>query len=554
MRAYHLTGPAADIHKVNEYEYPWNEVQQKPEARAALLNEINNGAAFVNWFGHGSNTLWADERLLDPDALANLHNYKQYPMISSFSCSVGHFDVPDQRCLSEDMVLAAGSGASVTISATREAYADANGDLANAFYKDMFDSAQIGTSFGEAYTEAKVTVFDQNAQNYSLLGDPSLCPVNNMRTVVIDIVNKAGASIDTLKALQAITVRGLVRTGAAVDATYGSASNPAAMQLSMFNPPYMTTRKDGGTQNNPTYQMPGTPVFIGQTAVINGTFQQTVHLPKTVTFNKAGASLIAFAWQGPDNGLGQKSIVFSGTDTTGSSDTAGPAIAIRQLFDQTGSAILNQTTVNALSAGRLEATLPFSCEIDVFDPSGINVVGTGPDEGITIEIPGVLSKQNINQKFSFLNGDYRKGAATMEFTDGMLNSGTYTMTVSAQDLVGNVTRKNFVLDVTQDQTLSMSQVFNYPNPMKMGSATTFYFNLSKTAGITCTIKLYTLSGKLIRVFYGAYSGEVFDGRDQMGNLLGPKVYLYQVIAEDNSQAQPVIVKSGIQKLAVHPPR
>jgi len=40
----------------------------------------------------------------------------------------------------------------------------------------------------------------------------------------------------------------------------------------------------------------------------------------------------------------------------------------------------------------------------------------------------------------------------------------------------------------------------------------------------------------------------------MGNLLGPKVYLYQVIAEDNSQAQPVIVKSGIQKLAVHPPR
>ena len=279
-----------------------------------------------------------------------------------------------------------------------------------------------------------------------------------------------------------------------------------------------------------------------------------MHLPKTVTFNKAGASLIAFAWQGPDNGLGQKSIVFSGTDTTGSSDTVGPTIAIRQLFDQTGSAILNQTTVNALSAGRLQATLPFSCEIDVFDPSGINVVGTGPDEGITIEIPGVLSKQNINQKFSFLNGDYRKGAATMEFTEGMLNSGTYTMTVSAQDLSGNVTRKNFVLDVTQDQTLSMSQVFNYPNPMKMGSATTFYFNLSKTAGITCTIKLYTLSGKLIRVFYGAYSGEVFDGRDQMGNLLGPKVYLYQVIAEDNSQAQPVIVKSGIQKLAVHPPR
>ena len=107
---------------------------------------------------------------------------QKYPMISSFSCSVGHFDQPDQRCLSEDMVLAAGSGASATISATREAYADANGDLANAFYENMFDSTQIGTSFGEAYTEAKVTVFDQNAQNYSFLGDPSLCPVNCVRS------------------------------------------------------------------------------------------------------------------------------------------------------------------------------------------------------------------------------------------------------------------------------------------------------------------------------------------------------------------------------------
>jgi hypothetical protein len=128
------------------------------------------------------------------------------------------------------------------------------------------------------------------------------------------------------------------------------------------------------------------------------------------------------------------------------------------------------------------------------------------------------------------------------------------MTVSAQDLAGNVTRKDFTLEVSQNQDLSISQVFNYPNPMKMGSTTAFYFNLSKSSGIMCTIKLYTLSGKLIRIFYGAHSGQVFDGRDQMGNLLGPQVYLYQVVAEDNFQSPQKTVKSGIQKLAVHPPR
>jgi Peptidase family C25. len=547
--------PSVDLRKINLFEYPWNEVQQKPEARSALLNEINNGAAFVNYFGHGSNSLWADERVLDQDALANLHNDKRYPLISSFSCSVGHFDRPDIRSLSEAMVLAVSSGAIATISATREAFADANEDLANAFYGEMFDSTRSGTTFGQAYAAAKVTIHDANAQSYSLLGDPSIRPDNCVRSVALDIFDKTGASIDTLKALQTITIRGSIRinNGSTIDANYGSASRPASIQLSMFNPSYTTSRKDNGADQTITYSMPGTPVFTGQTDVKNGTFEQAVHLPRKVTFNKAGASVIAFAWQGPDNGLGQKNIVFSGSDT-GSADTVGPTIAIRQLFDQTGSASVNKATVNALTTGGIKAVLPFSCEIDVFDPSGIDVVGTGPDEGLTIEIPGVLSKQNINQKFRFGEGDYKKGAAAMEFTDGMVRSGSYTMTISAQDLAGNVTRKDFVLEVSQGQDLAISQVFNYPNPMKMGGTTAFYFNVSKTSGITCTIKLYTLSGKLIRVFYGAHSGEIFDGRDQMGNLLGPRVYLYQVIAEDNSQAQQTIVKSGIQKLAVHPPR
>jgi hypothetical protein len=347
-----------------------------------------------------------------------------------------------------------------------------------------------------------------------------------------------------------------MRDGLGIDANYGSSGNPASIQLSIFNPPYSTSRKDNGKDPSITYIMPGTPIFTGQISVKNGTFEQTLHLPRKVTFNKPGASVIAYAWQGSDNALGYKNVLFNGSEPqdSGSSDTAGPTIAIRQLFDQTGSASVNKSTVNALTTGRIQAVLPFSCEIDVFDPSGIDNVGTGPDEGLTIEMPGVLSKQNINQKFRFADGDYKKGSAIMEFTESMVSSGAYTMTVSAQDLSGNVTRKDFILDISQNRNLSISQVFNFPNPMKMGNTTVFYYTLSKTSGVTTTIKVYTLSGRLVRVFYGAYSGDVFDGKDQMGNLLGPKVYLYQVVAEDNSQSQRITVKSGIQKLAIHPPK
>ena len=206
----------------------------------------------------------------------------------------------------------------------------------------------------------------------------------------------------------------------------------------------------------------------------------------------------------------------------------------------------------ALSAGKVQAILPFKCDIVVFAPNGIDVTGTGPDEGLTMEIPGNLAKQNINSKFSYSGGDYRKGSATVEFSEGQLPPGAYTLSVSAQDLAGNITRRNFALEISKSQDLAITRVFNFPNPMKMGKTTAFYFDLSKMSNVRSTIKLYTMSGKLLRVFYNARSGDVFDGRDQRGNLLGPKVYLYQLIAEDMDQQK--TVKSAIQKLAVHPPR
>jgi hypothetical protein len=125
--------------------------------------------------------------------------------------------------------------------------------------------------------------------------------------------------------------------------------------------------------------------------------------------------------------------------------------------------------------------------------------------------------------------------------------------ISAQDLAGNVTCQNFILEVSQNQEIAINHLFNYPNPVKMGNCTSFYFDLSKTAGVTCTIKVYSMSGRLLRVFYGVHSGEVFNLRDQAGNLLGPNVYLYQLIAKEGSNYQKT-VKSKIQKLLVHPPR
>jgi hypothetical protein len=549
---------AADILVVNLFEYPWNQVLEKPEARDALLSDINAGVSFVNFFGHGSSSQWADERILNIPLISNLHNVKQYPLISSFSCSVGWFDKPATRSLSEALVLASQSGAIATISSMRQAYSDNNKQLAMAFYGNAFDSTRTGVTCGEAYAAAKILVRDQNCQIYSYLGDPSICAEVASHRVAMDIVNSKGTLIDTLKALQAITIRGTLRLsdGITADPHYGTSDKPASVQLSLFNPPIESKRKDGGVLNTDlTYTLPGTPIFTGIVDVKNGIFEQTIHLPRNVTFNKTGAKVIAFSWQALDNGLGYKPIIFNGTDTlnnNGHIDTTGPLIAIRALYDNASSLTAKTDNSVALTADKLQAVLPFKCEINVVDSMGIDVTASGPDEGLTIEIPNVMSKQNINNKFSFTGGDFRKGTASVEFDEGQLRAGMYTLSISAQDLAGNITRQNFSLEILHSQDLAITRVFNFPNPMKMGKTTAFYFNLTKTSNIRSTIKLYAMSGKLLRVFFDIQSGETFDGRDQMGNLLGPKVYLYQLTVEDLDQQK--TVKSAIQKLVMHPPR
>ena len=213
---------------------------------------------------------------------------------------------------------------------------------------------------------------------------------------------------------------------------------------------------------------------------------------------------------------------------------------------------------NASFTDRIISLLPMKFELDFYDESGIDAGSTGPDEGLTIEMPGNLSKRNINNKFQFKQGDYRRGTASMAFEENSLEPGRYTLNVTARDLLGNLSKTSFALEITAQNELKMGHVFNFPNPMKMGKTTRFFFYPSNTAqqyyqtSVMSAIKIYSLSGRVLRVIKNARNGEVWDGRDQAGNVLGPDIYLYQVVA--TSPVQQKTVKSKIKKLVINPPR
>jgi hypothetical protein len=554
--------PAVDLRKIYLFEYPWDELYEKPEASRALINEINNGASVVNWFGHGADQLWADEHILTMASVNNFNNRGRYPLMASFSCSVGEFDRPGHESLSDRLLSLSHAGAIATIAATRTAYASSNTTLATKFYQFLFDP-RAGRSLGAAYREAMAN-YSANKQ-YALLGDPSIRFVNPRYGINLEIIDANGRNADTLKALQTVTLRGRIQ---ALD----SAGNPAGpvpafgsttaawVQIGFYNPYDTAQRKDGSSQSIAPYLMPGAPVFVGRTQVRDGAFEQTVFIPRNVAFEKPGVRLTAFAWQDAADAVGyDDDIVFKGTDAVATADTTGPIIAIRPVYYD------SRRNARAAFTDQISLSLPAEVEICLSDPSGIDVVGTAPNEGLTIEIPGVLPRQNINHKFRFNEGDFRSGVAVVNFESGAMQPGAYALDVSAQDLLGKTAVRTFSLHVVADDDFNLDHVFNYPNPMPVGGATRFYFYTSAPSllgtaddGISTIIRVYSLSGKLLRVLRsqsGALqNGVLWDGTDELGNVLGPNIYLYQVTADNTlqQQQQPKRIKSPIRKLVIRP--
>ena len=433
--------PSIDIRKVYLYEYPWNANWEKPEASQAMINQINNGVGYWNWFGHGADGVMADEHIftLQNNDIQKLYNNKHYTVFTSFSCSVGKFDTPDEDCISDRLVRVPHAGAIATISSTRLAYANSNEAMAKSFYAALLDTTVSGNCLGLAYQVSKMMNHNDNLRAYALLGDPSLQIVNLQKQVHIQALNSSNIPQDTFMALQKIKIQGQVLSNnGSLDAQFGS-TRAAYANISMINPDDTTGRKDGGSIPR-FYPLPGATLFTGVTQVHNGTFVQEILLPRNVAFLKPGVRLAVYAWQDSSVGIGYNGdIVFKGTALDSSSDTTGPRITIYPVYDDT----VDYST--ASFSDRVTSSLPLSCRIVVTDPSGIDAVGTGPDEGLNYEVPGFLSKRNINSTFQYDNGDYRKGSATVTFEENSLNPGTYTLAISAKDLLGHRTLANFSL-------------------------------------------------------------------------------------------------------------
>jgi hypothetical protein len=172
------------------------------------------------------------------------------------------------------------------------------------------------------------------------------------------------------------------------------------------------------------------------------------------------------------------------------------------------------------------------------DSSLLRVQLLYPDQSTAVEIP----IDGNTCKFipaTIVNGT--KNEARIEYRPNLAEDGVYQLIVTGKDKIGNVagnTSLAYKINFTVENTPSITNVLNYPNPFS--TATQFVFTLTGSE-VPSQFKIQVLSvtGKVVREIKKAELGNLhvgrnitdyrWDGKDEYGQMLGNGVYLYRVV-------------------------
>ncbi|MDB5102518.1 MAG: hypothetical protein JWP91_207 [Fibrobacteres bacterium] len=516
------------VDKVYLLDYPLNSAYHKPEAAQDLLTFINRGALMINYVGHGASNQWADEVLLQTnDAISRMRNEGRTPMVNAFSCTVGRFESLTSEGMSEQFVKQKSIGAIGAISATRESFPAPNIALANAFYALAFppDSSNLVVAAGEALREAKngsaTNIDNLNDLKYQLLGEPVLLLRKPQLGIALTQV------MDTIKALDCDFIKGRIEGG----------SGTGKVNVKIVAGSTRKVYNLGSGMTAQEVEKRGNILFERTFPYKDRAFSTDYFIPKQISFNDTNAQVLVFAWDDSvemEGTTAKQGLRIEGTSQSACAsdpDGKGPRIRI------TGCE--KKETGELDFPDRVKLSLPYCLQILVEDSLGGVLSAAGPDEGTTVEIPGVMDPFHPQPGIDEL---YKK-SYQFSLDKKTVRPGSHLLKVSARDGFGNFSLRQVQMDLTVDSSLNTVLARNVPNPMKR-NGTTFYFSTiipsadlefgDPNAGkdrLEFEVKVFNQSGNLVRVFEKAASGSTsWDGRDHFGNLLANGVYFYKVTA------------------------
>ena len=491
--------------KVYLTQFPLDAAGEKPGARDALINHINNGVLLVNWVGHGAANLWAHERVFNTSRdLPSINNGNRLPVFVTATCTAGRFDMVTEEAMAEDFLRVEGKGAVGFVGATRLSFPHPNAVLNRGLYDGMFLQ---NLTIGEALLQAKIRTVDRtNSEKYIYFGDPAMHIAKPQQTI------RFTETVDTLRVLHAAKIQGEVLQDSTVDQSF---SGSAFVRTSDSAQLVTYTSSLGGQVQ---YQLPGPDIFRGTVSVDQGQFSASFIVPRDITYGGNLGRIAVYATDGRSDAGGVIELLpLRGADPA-FQDSTGPEIEI--LVDDRPVTDEDYTSTTPILTIRL------------FDESGVNITGEVGHQ-ITVQTDrDITTRQDVTNRFTYDNNSFTRGSLQVKLST--LTTGIHPLTIKAWDNFNNSATTSLTLSIVENTDLRITDVINYPNPFN--GPTTFTYQLTQDADIT--VQVYTVAGVQIQKFdmvgFRGFNQFDWDGRDLDGDQLANGVYLYKITARSHA--------------------
>jgi hypothetical protein len=506
-----------EIKKIFMEEYPvvyTSSGRRKPDARKAMLDQVNNGTLILNFIGHGNPKVWAHESILTLDDVRNQFlNQDKLTFIVAATCDWGRFEEAGESSSAEEVMFNKKGGAIGVLSATRAVYASYNAETNQSFYRFLFAQKPV-MRLGDAYMLTMNVPNDlENNQKYFLLGDPTLRLAVPSDVIVIDSLQTASASIaDTIHALEKVTITATVRD----TANHTAAGYSGNALLTVFD---ADKKKTIPTMPGWNYEENGGIIYKGESSIKNGVMHATFIVPKDIAYqNTSGRISIYFSDAASDGRGYTKNFIVGGSSKNVQPDSLGPNIAI--YFDNSN-----------FRAGDVVTEDP-TLIVNLSDSSGINSSTNSIGHRLEAWIDGNAKSVDLTEYYKGKVDSYQGGSADYKMSG--LSTGNHTIKVRAWDVHNNSSTAESYFTVASSGGLSIQQLYNFPNPVF--TTTSFTFQHNQLMPIDVTINIYTVSGRLIRKIERFALADRFvkidwNRSDSDGDEIGNGIYFYKVIAK-----------------------
>jgi len=500
-----------------------------PDAQKALNKQVQDGALVINYTGHGGETGWTAEKVMELSDINSWTNIASLPAFVTATCEFSRFDDPERVSAGEMVLLSARGGGIALLTTTRVAFSNSNFSLNKSICKYAFKK-QVGEyeHLGDIIRLSKVENGSiVNIRNFVLLGDPALklsYPENDVVTTTIN-GQPAYSAIDTLKAFSKVTITGIIQNPSGAKLTdFNGLIYPTVYDKKYFS----TTLANDPQSGHYNFYQQNHILYKGKATVTNGNFSFSFVLPKDMDETFGQGKISYYAHDGEKDAAGYydgENFILGGVDSSNISDLEGPSV---RLFLNDSSFIYGSTTNNS---PLLLAYLA--------DSNGINVSGINFGHDITAVLDDNTDQTIVlNDYYTPTTDTYKSGVVLYPFKS--LAEGLHTLSIKAWDIADNSAEANTEFMVSGPSQLELKNIYNYPNPFT--DETRFYFQHNQPCcDLDVDLEIYTITGTLIKTFKQivqstgtSINSITWDGRADGGTVVSSGVYPYHILVKTHT--------------------